>query len=138
MGIELITILIVLALLGLMALGVPLGITTLAVSLGTAILYFGTTAGFFLVSANVTEVFSKYDLVAVPFFVFMANVLERSGMARELFDAMAIAGGRFHGSIGVQTSVVAVLLAAMSGVMGGEIVILGLVALPQMLRLGYD
>ena len=51
---------------------------------------------------------------------------------------MAIAGGRFRGSVGVQTSIVAVLLAAMSGVMGGEIVVLGLVALPQMLRLGYD
>ena len=138
MGIEVITLLIIAALLALMALGVPLGITTLVVSLGTAVLYFGMTAGFFIVSANVTAVFTKYNLVAVPFFVFMANVLERSGIARALFDSMAIAGGRFRGSIGVQTSVVAVMLAAMSGVMGGEIVVLGLVALPQMLRLGYD
>ncbi|MCB8836305.1 TRAP transporter large permease subunit [Aurantimonas sp. VKM B-3413] len=138
MGIEYITILIVASLLALMALGIPLGITTLAVSLGTAILYFGERAGFFLVSANVTEVLHKYELIAVPFFVFMANVLERSGVARTLFESMAIMGGRFRGSVAVQTTVVAVLLAAMSGIMGGEIVMLGLIALPQMLRLGYD
>lgn len=77
MGIEYITLLIVVSLLGLMALDVPLGITTLTVSLGTAILYFGTRAGFFIVAANVSEVLHKYELIAVPFFVFMANVLER-------------------------------------------------------------
>ena len=138
MGIEIITLLIVAALLALMALGVPLGITTLTVSLATAILYFGTRAGFFIVAANVGEVLHKYELIAVPFFVFMANVLERSGIAKSLFDSMAIMGGRFRGSVAVQTCVVAVVLAAMSGIMGGEIVMLGLIALPQMLRLGYD
>jgi tripartite ATP-independent transporter DctM subunit len=137
-GIELITLLIVVALLALMALGVPLGITTLTVSLATAILYFGERAGFFIVAANVGEVLHKYELIAVPFFVFMANVLERSGIAKSMFDSMAIMGGRFRGSVGVQTTFVAVLLAAMSGIMGGEIVMLGLIALPQMMRLGYD
>ncbi|MBL4807928.1 MAG: TRAP transporter large permease subunit [Rhodobacteraceae bacterium] len=138
MGIEIITLLIVVSLLSLMALGVPLGITTLTVSLVTAILYFGVRAGYFIVAANVSEVLHKYELIAVPFFVFMANVLERSGIAKSLFDSMAILGGRFRGSVGVQTCLVAVVLAAMSGIMGGEIVMLGLIALPQMLRLGYD
>ncbi len=138
MGIEYITLLIVAALLALMAIGIPLGITTLTVSLATALLYFGERAGFFIVAANVTEVLHKYELIAVPFFVFMANVLERSGIARSLFDSMAIMGGRFRGSVGVQTCIVAVVLAAMSGIMGGEIVMLGLIALPQMLRLGYE
>ena len=138
MGIEYITILIVGSLLALMAIGIPLGVTTLLVSLGTAILYFGERAGFFLVAANVTEVLHKYELIAVPFFVFMANVLERSGIAHTLFESMAILGGRFRGSVAVQTTIVAVILAAMSGIMGGEIVMLGLIALPQMLRLGYD
>lgn len=138
MGIETITILIVVSLLALMALGVPLGITTLTVSLATAVLYFGERAGFFIVAANVGEVLHKYELIAVPFFVFMANVLERSGIAKSMFDSMAIMGGRFRGSVGVQTTFVAVILAAMSGIMGGEIVMLGLIALPQMMRLGYD
>ncbi|MCF6369684.1 TRAP transporter large permease [Rhizobium halophilum] len=138
MGIEYITLLIVGSLLALMAVGIPLGVTTLLVSLGTALLYFGERAGFFIVSANVTEVLHKYELISVPFFVFMANILERSGIAHSLFESMAIIGGRFRGSVGVQTCIVAVILAAMSGIMGGEIVMLGLIALPQMLRLGYD
>ena len=75
MGIELITLLIVVALLGLMAVGVPLGITTLTVSLVTAILYFGERAGFFIVAANVSEVLHKYELIAVPFFVAIAVLM---------------------------------------------------------------
>jgi tripartite ATP-independent transporter DctM subunit len=86
----------------------------------------------------VVHVFDKYTLVAVPFFVFMANILERSGVARELFTSMAILGGRMKGGVAVQTVFVSVVLAAMSGIVGGEIVLLGLIALPQMFRLGYD
>ncbi len=137
MGIELTTLLIVLALLSLTALGIPLGITTLSVSIVTALLNFGPP-GLFLVASSVVHVLEKYELVAVPFFVFIANVMERSGIAQSLFNSMAILGGRFRGSVGVQTCLVAVVLAAMSGIIGGEIVMLGLIALPQMLRLGYD
>ena len=68
----------------------------------------------------------------------MASLLEKAGIAEDLFDAMSIFAGNLRGGVAVQTIVVAVILAAMSGVMGGEIVMLGLVALPQMLRLGYD
>ena len=68
----------------------------------------------------------------------MANILERSGVAEDLFDAMSIIAGRLRGGVAVQTTLVAVLMAAMTGIMGGEIVMLGLIALPQMLRLGYD
>ncbi|OBX34081.1 DctM-like transporter [Halomonas elongata] len=78
MGIEVVTLLIVLALLALMAFGIPLGVTTLTVSVVTALLYYGID-GLFLVASNVYHVLEKYELVAVPFFVFMANVLERSG-----------------------------------------------------------
>jgi len=74
----------------------------------------------------------------VPFFVLMAAILERAGVAEDLFDAMSVLAGNLRGGVAIQTVVVAVILAAMSGVMGGEIVMLGLVALPQMMRLGYD
>ncbi|MGR3780397.1 MAG: TRAP transporter large permease, partial [Albimonas sp.] len=57
---------------------------------------------------------------------------------RNLFEAMRLIGGRIRGGVAVQTIFVAVILAAMSGIIGGEIVLLGLLALPQMLRLGYD
>ena len=68
----------------------------------------------------------------------MASILEKAGVAEDLFDAMQIFAGKLRGGVAIQTIVVAVVLAAMSGVMGGEIVMLGLVALPQMIRLGYN
>ena len=136
-GIAAISMAIVAALLALMMTGMPLGIVTLIISVVCALLFYGNT-GLYLVSVNALDLLEKYPLVAVPFFVLMASILERSGIARDLFDAMSIFAGGFRGGVALQTTIVAVILAAMSGVMGGEIVMLGLVALPQMLRLGYD
>jgi tripartite ATP-independent transporter DctM subunit len=121
----------------LMMTGMPLGIVTLIVSVIMAIAFFGPR-GLFLVSTNAAGLLEHYTLVAIPLFVLMASILERAGIAEDLFDAMSIFAGNFRGGVAVQTVVVAVILAAMSGVMGGEIVMLGLVALPQMFRLGYD
>ncbi len=137
MGIEFITLAIVVSLFCLMAIGVPLGASTLLISVTTAYLAFGTN-GFILVSSAVAKVTDKYALIAVPFFVFMANVMERSGVAKELFNSMAILGGQLRGGVAVQTVFVSVILAAMSGIVGGEVVLLGLIALPQLFRLGYD
>ena len=137
MDIGTITLLIVVALLLLMMTGMPLGIVTLTVSIGTALLNFGPQ-GLFLISSNVYGLLENYPLVAVPLFVFMASILERAGVAEDLFDAMSIVAGELRGGVAVQTTVVAVIMAAMTGIMGGEIVMLGLIALPQMLRLGYD
>lgn len=136
-GIAMISMAIVAALLALMMTGMPLGIVTLIISVVCAMLFYGNT-GLYLISTNALDLLEKYPLVAVPFFVLMASILERAGIARDLFDAMSIFAGGFRGGVALQTTIVAVILAAMSGVMGGEIVMLGLVALPQMLRLGYD
>ena len=136
-GIGTISFLIVVALLALMMTGMPLGIVTLIISVTCALVFYGLQ-GMYLVSTNAMDLLEKYPLVAVPFFVLMASILERAGIAQDLFDAMSIFAGGLRGGVAVQTTVVAVILAAMSGVMGGEIVMLGLVALPQMLRLGYD
>ena len=136
-GIATISLAIVAALLALMMTGMPLGIVTLIISVVCALLFFGNT-GMYLVSVNAMDLLEKYPLVAVPFFVLMASILERAGIAQDLFDAMSIFAGNLRGGVALQTTIVAVILAAMSGVMGGEIVMLGLVALPQMLRLGYD
>jgi tripartite ATP-independent transporter DctM subunit len=68
----------------------------------------------------------------------MACILERSGVAKDLYDAMRLLAGRLPGGVAVQTTLVAIVMAAMTGIIGGEVVLLGLIALPQMLRLGYD
>ena len=136
-GLGTVSLCIVALLLLLMMTGMPLGVVTLFVSVLTALAYFGPN-GLYLVSTNAFGLLEKYPLVAVPLFVLMASILEKAGIAEDLFDAMSIFAGNLRGGVAVQTVVVAVILAAMSGVMGGEIVMLGLVALPQMLRLGYD
>ncbi|MCZ4353069.1 TRAP transporter large permease subunit [Roseovarius aestuarii] len=133
----LITIIMAASLFGLMLVGMPLAVVTLTVSIGMTLVFFGPN-GLYLVSTNAFGLLENYALVAVPLFVMMASILERAGIARDLFDAMSIFAGNLRGGVAVQTTVVAVILAAMSGVMGGEIVMLGMVALPQMLRLGYD
>lgn len=136
-NIGVVSLIIVAALVSLMMTGMPLGVVTLIISILCALVFFGPK-GLYLVSTNAFGLLEKYPLVAVPLFVLMASILEKAGIAEDLFDAMSIFAGNLRGGVAVQTVIVAVILAAMSGVMGGEIVMLGLVALPQMLRLGYD
>ncbi len=91
-----------------------------------------------LVTSRLFSFVSGYVFLAVPMFVLMAALLDRSGIAVDLFDAMKKVGRKVHGGVAIQTLMVAIVLASMSGVIGGETVLLGILALPQMLRLGYD
>jgi tripartite ATP-independent transporter DctM subunit len=79
-----------------------------------------------------------YSFLSVPLFIFMASLLERSNIARDLYDALNAWLRKTRGGVGVVTAIMATIMAAMSGIIGGEIVLLGLIALPQMLRLKYD
>lgn len=124
-------------LLLLLLTGIPLAFVTLLVALIFALGWFGPSA-VPLITSRVYSFVSSFVFVSVPMFVLMAAILDRSGIARDLFDAMRLIGGRLRGGVALQTIVVAVILAAMSGIIGGEVVLLGLIALPQMLRLGYD
>lgn len=137
MGIELGTYVLVGSIFLLLLTGLPLAFVTGLVALAFTFGWFGPMA-LPLVTARVYGFITEYSLVAVPMFVFMASLLDRSGIARDLFNAMRILAGRVPGGVAVQTLVVAFFLAAMSGIIGGEIVLLGILALPQMLRLGYD
>ena len=126
LGIEYGTILLVGSIFVLLLTGQPLAWVT-----GLVALVF--TFGWFIFGF-ITE----YSLVAIPMFILMAALLDRSGIAKDLFNGMRVLAGRLPGGVAVQTLIVATLMAAMSGVIGGEIVLLGILALPQMLRLGYD
>ena len=137
LGIEGGTLLMFAMLLGLLMTGMPLAYVTLLVALIFALGWFGPMA-VPLITSRVYSFVSSFVFVSVPMFVLMAALLDRSGIAKDLFDTMRLVGGRLRGSVAVQTIFVAVILAAMSGIIGGEVVLLGLLALPQMLRLGYD
>lgn len=137
MGIEYGTLAMFVMLLALLVTGMPLAFVTLLVALIFALGWFGPMA-VPLITSRVYSFVTSFVFVSVPMFVLMAALLDRSGIARDLFDAMRLVGGRLRGAVAIQTIFVAVILAAMSGIIGGEIVLLGLLALPQMLRLGYD
>ena len=117
--------------------GMPLAFVTLLVALVFALIGYGPVA-VPLITSRIYTFVESFVFVSVPMFVLMAALLDRSGIAKDLFDAMRLVGGKIRGGVAVQTIFVSVILAAMSGIIGGEIVLLGLIALPQMLRLGYD
>ncbi len=77
-------------------------------------------------------------LIAVPLFVFMGVMLERSKVAEELLDTMGQLFGNLRGGLGISVSVVGALLAASTGIVGATVVTMGLLSLPTMLRRGYD
>ena len=81
---------------------------------------------------------TNYVLISIPLFIFIAALLERSGIARDMYSSLNVWLSRTRGGIAFVTSIMAVIMAATSGIIGGEVVLLGLIALPQMLRLGYD
>ena len=137
MGIETGTILMVASLLLMVLTGLPLAVVTTLIALLFTVGWFGPM-GVPLVASRVYSFISEYVLVAVPMFVLMASILDRSGIARDLYNAMRVWAGGLRGGVAVQTLVAAIFLAAISGIIGGEIVLLGMIALPQMLRLGYD
>ncbi|MCA3131833.1 MAG: TRAP transporter large permease subunit [Betaproteobacteria bacterium] len=137
MSIEWITLLMFGGLVLLLAMGLPLAFATGLIGVGFTAGLFGMD-GLQLVASRIYSFMNEYALVSVPMFVMMASILERSGVARDLFDAMRVWAGGMAGGLGIQTMVVATLMGAMTGIIGGEIVLLGLLALPQMLRLGYD
>jgi tripartite ATP-independent transporter DctM subunit len=136
-GIEWATLWMFVALFGLLLTGMPLAFVTLLVALIFALGWFGPMA-VPLITSRIFSFVNSFVFVSVPMFVLMAAILDRSGIAKDLFDAMRVVGGRLRGGVAIQTLFVAVILAAMSGIIGGEVVLLGLLALPQMLRLGYD
>ncbi len=137
MDIATVSMLIVLAMSVLLLLGVPVAFVSGTIAVVLAYANFGVP-GFFLISTRTAEFVGSFSLIAVPMFVLMASIMEKSGVARDLYRAFHVWAGSVRGGIGVVTTGVAVLLGATTGIIGGEIVLLGLIALPQMLRLSYD
>ena len=137
MDIGTISLLIIVVMIGLMLTGMPLAWVTMLLAVGCTVLWLGPM-GLPLVASRVYGFVSEYVFVAVPLFVLMACILEGSGVARDLYRAMHVFAGTLPGGLAVQTVLVAMIMAAMTGIIGGEIVLLGLIALPQMLNRGYD
>jgi tripartite ATP-independent transporter DctM subunit len=137
MSIELGSVLMLGATMALLAIGLPFAFTTGLVASVFAIGIAGP-AGLTLITSRTYSFMTEFVLASVPMFILMASILERSGVAHDLFNAVHIWAGGIKGGVGVATMFMAVLIGATIGVIGGEVTLLGIVALPQLFRLGYD
>ncbi|PIE69297.1 MAG: C4-dicarboxylate ABC transporter permease [Deltaproteobacteria bacterium] len=137
-GIAVGTLIIFLMMLSLLFVGMPLGFLTGFIALSMSYLWFGNISMMQMVAARVSDFTTSYTFIAVPMFVLMATLLDKTGIARDLYNAMRVLAGRIRGGVAIQSMIVAIILASMSGIIGGETVLLGMLALPQMLRLGYN
>ena len=137
MSIELMSILIVVAMLVLMLLGLPLAWSIGAVAVGLVLYQFEPSVMLMLV-ARVMDMALNYTLLAVPLFVLMAAILQRSGIADQLFQAVHVWAGSLRGGLAIGTIIANAIMASMVGIIGAEIVTFGLIALPEMQARKYD
>ncbi|MEM6381954.1 MAG: TRAP transporter large permease subunit [Pseudomonadota bacterium] len=157
MDIGTISLIIVFVMIFFLAIGMPLGFASAVLALLVMVLKFEPTlitqpwtfgeglltgrpgtGPLYLLTQKIFDLMTQYVLISVPLFIFMAALLERSGIAKEMYNSLNFWLSRTRGGIAIVTSIMAVIMAAMSGIIGGEVVLLGLIALPQMLRLGYN
>jgi len=141
-----ISLVLLLSMFALLAIGMPLGFASAALAVLVLGMKFGPEFIFrdfgsgplAVLSQAIYRQMTNYVLISVPLFIFMAALLERCGIARDMYSSLNVWLSRTRGGIAVVTAIMAVIMAAMSGIIGGEVVLLGLIALPQMLRLGYN
>ncbi len=81
---------------------------------------------------------SNFTLLAIPFFIFLGSILEKSGLAEELLETIGIVLGSLRGGMALAVILVGTLLAATTGVVAATVIIMGMISLPVMLRYGYD
>ncbi len=133
---EVLPFLLFAAVFGLLLLGFPVAFTLGGVSLIFGYFTFGL--GFFqLLPLRVWGTMTNYVLIAVPLFVYMGLMLEKSGLAEELLETMALLFGRLRGGLAISVILVGAVLAASTGIVGATVVTMGLLSLPTMLKRGY-
>ena len=137
MSIELLSVLFVVVFIVILLAGVPLAFATGAVAVVFAYALFGLP-GLTLIISRVFTLMGNYVLVSVPLFIFMACILERAGVADAIFRAVHVWFGGVPGGLAVAVIFSCALMATMVGVIGAEIVTMGVIALPAMLSRGYD
>lgn len=125
------------ALMVLIFLGFPVAFSMLLTALGFGLLRFGDTVVHQFVS-KIDDVASNYILGAIPLFVFMGTVLERAGIAERLFDALYMWTRRLPGGLAIAALLMCTIFAAAAGVVGATETLVGLIAIPAMLKRNYN
>ncbi len=130
-------LLMFITLFGLLIMGFPVSFTLGGVSLFFGVITFGLDF-FNLLPMRIWGTMTNYVLIAVPLFVYMGVMLEKSGIAERLLETMALLFGRLRGGLAISVVVVGALLAASTGIVGATVVTMGLLSLPTMLKRGYS
>ena len=137
MSIEMITLLFFGSLLFFLVLGLPLTFVLGGVSVIFLYFTWGPDA-FYMVASQIWSTMGNFTLVAIPLFVFMAMLLERTGVAKDLYRMMYLWWGGLRGGLAIGTLAICAIFAAMCGISGAAVVAMGTIALPSMLERGYD
>ncbi len=137
MSSEIVSLATVGILLLLLFTGMPLAFATGMTAVVLTLWLFEPETLYFIVS-RIFTLMNNYALISVPLFVLMGCILEKAGVVERLFYALHIWSGRLRGGLAVGCLLAATILAAMVGVIGAEIVVLGMVCLPTMLARGYN
>ncbi len=134
---EMLAILMLVAFFVLLMAGIPVGLTLATTGLVFGYLGFGSLL-FNLLPSRIFGVVTNQTLLAIPLFVFMGMMLEKSKLAEDLMEVIGHLSGSLRGGLGIGIVLVGVLLGATTGIVGATVVTLGLLTLPGMIRRGYD
>jgi tripartite ATP-independent transporter DctM subunit len=130
------------AVVGILLMGFPVAFTlagtALLFALGGAIVGVFDTSFLATMPSRIFGIMNNGTLIAVPLFVFMGVTLERARIADDLLQTMSLLFGKLRGGLGIAVTLVGMLLAASTGIVGATVVTMGLLSLPTMLRRGYD
>jgi tripartite ATP-independent transporter DctM subunit len=137
MSIEVVALIMFLSLVIMLFTGLPLAFVLGGLSLVLSFFLWGTNS-MLLVAVQTWGVMSSYFLVAVPLYVFMANILQRSGIIEDMFEVMQIWFGPLRGGLAIGTVVICTIMAAMTGIVGAAVATMGILSLPAMLNRRYD
>lgn len=116
--------------------GYPVAFTLGGVAVIFGLLVFGPDF-FYLLPLRIYGTMTNYVLLAVPLFIFMGIMLEKSGLAESLLETMALLFGKLRGGLAIAVIIVGALLAASTGIVGATVVTMGLISLPTMIKRGY-
>lgn len=134
---EIMTLLMLGSFFVLLMAGIPVALTLAVSGFVFGLIGFGPLL-FNLLPNRIFGVVTNYTLLAIPLFVFMGVMLEKSRMAEDLMDVVGHLAGSLRGGLGLGIVLVGVLMGATTGIVGATVVTLGLLTLPAMLRRGYD
>ena len=134
---EIIALILFLSIFILILYGYPVAFTLGGISILYAVCFLDV-ADFSALPPRIMGVVNNIVLIAVPLFIFMGIMLEKSGLAERMLNTMAILFGRVRGGLAISVIIVGALLAASTGIVGATVITMGLISLPTMLKRGYQ